>query len=62
MPSMNLLIFITRWFCGNKENPPPSPPIFVRISDLKSYVAINGNKVRGQVVEGMKLLMKHVDI
>ena len=59
IPTMNLLTFITRFVCGNKEKGHPHL-WFRRIVDLKNAVSGTRNKARCQVVKDTKLLMKNV--
>ena len=59
IPGKNLVNFITRWFCGDKDKV-CIPLRLVSIYGLKFGIDSNGEKVRGQVVSDMNLLMKHV--
>ena len=57
---VNLLIFIKRWFCVDKDKV-ISPIWFVIIYDLIVFVYDTGNNMRGKVVSDINILMNHVD-
>ena len=56
---MDLLTFIKRWFCADKENGHPNFR-FVSINDFKNAVSGRENKVRSYMVADMNMLIKHV--
>ena len=57
---MNLVIFITRRFCGDKEKGPPLLR-FVGIDKLKSFVYGTRNKFGYQIVSYINILMNNVE-
>ena len=58
IPLMNLLTFITRWFCVDKEKG-CTPLRLVRISELKNSVDSTLKKVICNFFEDIKLLIKN---
>ena len=60
IPTINLIVFITRWLGGYKEKGRP-PLQFVRISSLGNIASGKVKKERVQLVAGMQLFMKHVE-